>query len=104
MGYEGGNTLMWAAFAAIKKFSLYSLWGWMGGRHFLLAAFFAGTAFYLAKNGLLTKEYAGAMCAIQGFMTWRTTHEDKKEVAMANGHHDDDDNNDNGQGSAGDKG
>jgi hypothetical protein len=91
---------MWAT---IKKFSFNALWGWMGGRHFLLAAFFAFTAFYLAKNGLLTKEYAGAMCAIQGFMTWRTTHEDKKEVALANQNHDDD-NGDGGNGGDGPKG
>src|SRR5271167_4067521 len=70
-------------FAHLKKFSFNAFWGWMGGRHFVLAAFFSVTAFYLALHGLLTKEYAGAMCAIQGFMTWRTTHEDKKDVAMA---------------------
>jgi ABC-type branched-subunit amino acid transport system permease subunit len=69
-------------FALLKKFSFNAFWGWMGGRHFLLAAFFAITAFYLALHGLLTREYAGAMCAIQGFMTWRTTHEDKKEIAQ----------------------
>lgn len=74
--------------AAVKKFSFLALWGWLGGRHFVLAAFFAVTAFYLAAHGLLTKEYAGAMCAIQGFMTWRTTHEDKKEVAMCQNGHD----------------
>jgi len=69
-------------FAFIKKFSLHGFFEWCGGRHFVLAGFFAVTAFYLALHSLLTREYAGAMCAIQGFMTWRTTHEDKKEVAM----------------------
>jgi hypothetical protein len=101
-------------FGFMKKFSFSWLWGWLGGRHFVLALFFAVTAFYLALHGLLTREYAGAMCAIQGFMTWRATHEDKKEVALkANGDgHDKDDGDDKdgaggdggGQGSAGDKG
>lgn len=71
--------------------SVASLWGWLGGRHFVLAMFFAATSFYLALHGLLTKEYAGTMVAIQGFVTWRTTHEDKKEVAMCNRNGDDGD-------------
>lgn len=67
----------------LKSFSLYGLWGWAGGRSFVLAAFFATTAYILAKHGLLTKEYAATIVSIQGFATWRTVHEDKKEVALA---------------------
>jgi len=66
----------------LTSFSLYDLWSWAGGRNFVLASWFAGSAFWLAKHGILTKEYAGAMIAIQGFLTWRTVHEDQKEVAM----------------------
>lgn len=104
------NLSKWA-----RAISVSSLWGWLGGRHFVLAAFFSATAFVLAWHGLLTKEYAGTIVAIQGFMTWRTMHEDKKEVALANGNgngHGDGDNGSNGAangsgdgtGSAGDKG
>jgi hypothetical protein len=71
-----------AMWNSVASFSLYGFWGWAGGRSFVLAAYFAATAFWLAKHNLLTKEYAGAMIAIQGFATWRTVHEDKKEVAM----------------------
>jgi hypothetical protein len=66
----------------LTSFSLYGLWGWAGGRSFVLAGFFATSAFWLAKHNLLTKEYAGAMVAIQGFATWRTVHDDQKEVAL----------------------
>jgi hypothetical protein len=66
----------------LTTFSLYDFWAWAGGRNFSLAVWFAGTAFWLAKHGMLRKEYAGAMIAIQGFTTWRSVHEDQKEVAM----------------------
>jgi hypothetical protein len=71
--------------SVLKNFSLSSFWGWCGGRHFVLAAWFSYTAFWLAQHALLTKEYATVIVAIQGFVTWRTTHEDKKEVALKNG-------------------
>ena len=75
---------MWFSklFSKLKEFSLVSLMGWMGGRHFVLAGWFSFTAFYLANHSLLTREYAATICAIQGFMTMRSMHDDKKEVAM----------------------
>ena len=66
----------------LKKFSFLKFWGWLGGRHFVLALWFSVTAFWLAMHAMLTPQYAVVITAIQGLMTWRTTHEDKKEVAM----------------------
>lgn len=89
----------------IKKFSLYSLWGWCGGRHFSLAIWFSITAFVLAWHHLLTPQYAVVIGAVQGLMTFRSIHEDRKEAAMMNSKSDrQKDDTDQNTGTGGEKG
>jgi hypothetical protein len=56
-----------------------AIYGWLGGRHFVLCEFFALTAFYLELHGKLTPNYAATITAICGFATWRSTSEDRHD-------------------------
>lgn len=55
------------------------IYGWLGGRHFVLCVFFAVTAAWFEWRGKLTADYAAAITAISGFAVWRAVSEDRKE-------------------------
>lgn len=51
-------------------------YGKIGGRSFILIVFFALTAFWLAKHGLLTGAYAAVISALSGFHVCRAIASD----------------------------
>lgn len=65
-----------SAYETCKSASMQSLYGKLGGRSFILIAFFAVTGFFLARKGLLTDSYAALVTALAGFHVWRAVKDD----------------------------
>lgn len=59
------------------KLSLLPIYARLGGRSFLIVAFFAITGFLLERDGKLTDSYAALATALSGFHIWRATCQDK---------------------------
>lgn len=56
------------------------VYGWLGGRSFLLIVFFAVTGFILALRGELTVHYVELITALSGFHITRTIASDHFEA------------------------
>ncbi|MGH9716390.1 MAG: hypothetical protein ACRD4R_06655 [Candidatus Acidiferrales bacterium] len=79
-----------AAFARLKAAGAeVDKWRWTA-RSTVFAAFFAGTAFYLALDGRLSYQYVSAITAVHAFLIARAVAEDRKE-RKDKGNDDDDD-------------
>jgi hypothetical protein len=65
--------------AILAKANLRPILGRLGGRSFLVVAFFAITGFWLEKHGKLEPSYAALASSLTGFHIWRARNEDNHD-------------------------
>jgi len=66
-----------AALKAWQSADLQALFNKLGGKSFLIVAFFALTGFWLEMHGKLTADYAGLATALSAFHIGRAIAQDK---------------------------